>query len=316
ARCIRNDEIDILIDLNGLTAGSRLQVLRWRPAPIQATYLGFVGPVPIPELDYMFCDDFVVPPSVASAYQPRPLYVAQNYQVNDSKRAIGTPTSRAVAGLPDDRFVFVCFSNHYKITEQMFTAWMSILSQVENGVLWLIADNPWSCQSLRQRAAAAGIDPERIAFAGRVDPSEYMSRLSLADLFVDTFPYNAGTIASDALRMGLPLMTLSGESFVSRMAGRLLSAVGAECGIARNLADYVQIATTLATDRQAWKAYKALFTENRWAESVGNIGEFTSQYEATLTRIHIDRHRPQQATALQPIPSSRTSDLACIKSTL
>jgi len=288
ARRIREDEIDILIDLNGLTSGSRLQILRWRPAPLQATYLGFIGPVPLPELDYLFCDSIVVPPQTAPAYGPRPLYIAEIYQANDSQRTIAAPSSRAKAGLPQDRFVFCCFSNHYKITEAMFAAWMDILRRAGNAVLWLVADNQWSCRNLQLRSVAAGIDPARLIFAGRVDPSEYMARLALADLFLDTSPYNAGTIASDAIRMGLPLMTLWGQSFASRMAGRLLAAIGAGRGIASSLADYVETAVTLANEPQAYAAYKALFTEARWAATIGDIAGFTAEFEATLLRIQAD----------------------------
>ena len=288
ARRISADEIDILVDLNGLTAGSRLQILRWRPAPLQATYLGFIGPVPLPELDYLFCDSIVAPPAIAAAYTPRPLYIAETYQANDSKRTIGAPTTRANAGLPQDRFVFCCFCNHYKITEAMFAAWMQILGRVENAVLWLVADNVWSCRNLQLRAVALGIDPDRLIFAGRVDPSAYMSRLALADLFLDTSPYNAGTIASDAIRMGLPLLTLSGQSFASRMAGRLLAAIGAGRGIAQGLAEYVETAVTLAGDPLAHAGFRALFTEARWATTIGDIAGFTAEFEATLLRIQAD----------------------------
>ena len=173
--------------------------------------------------------------------------VAPNYQANDRKRVIGEPLTRAQAGLPEDRFVFCCFSNHYKITETMFGAWMEILRNVEDSVLWLVADNIWSRDNLRMRATIAGVDPGRILFAKRVDPAEYMARLALPDLFLDTSPYNAGTIASDAIRMGLPMVTLSGESFASRMAGRLLQAIGATPGITENLESYVETAVALAT---------------------------------------------------------------------
>ena len=165
ARAIRADEIDILIDLNGLTSGGRMQVLRWRPAPVQATYLGFIGPVPLPELDYMFCDPVVVPPAIASEYRPTPLYVAEFYQANDNKRAKPAPRSRAELSLPEDRFVFCCFSNHYKITEEMFAAWIEILRRVDHSILWLIADNIWSCSNLVEAARQAGLDPARIVFA-------------------------------------------------------------------------------------------------------------------------------------------------------
>jgi predicted O-linked N-acetylglucosamine transferase (SPINDLY family) len=289
ARAIRADEIDILIDLNGLTTGTRLAILRWRPAPIQATYLGFIGPVPMPELDFLLCDEFVIPRAYAALYRPVPLYVAPNYQANDSKREIGGPDTRAAAGLPEDRFVFCCFSNHYKITEAMFGAWMEILRRTEGSVLWLVADNTWSCANLRSRATIAGIDSARILFAGRIDPADYMARLALPDLFLDTSPYNAGTIASDAIRMGLPIVTLSGESFASRMAARLLQAIGAAPGITETLEDYVEVAVALATRPELLAGYRSLFTQTNWAATIGDIATFTYHYEASLIQIELAR---------------------------
>jgi predicted O-linked N-acetylglucosamine transferase (SPINDLY family) len=285
ARRIRDDEIDILIDLNGLTSGGRMQILRWKPAPVQATYLGFIGPVPLPELDYMLCDDFVVPPGIAAAYQPTPLAIEGLYQANDSKRIVGAPMSRAQAGLPDDRFVFCCFSNHYKITEAMFASWMDILRQTGDAVLWLVDDNQWSRQNLRLRAMVSGIDPARLVFAGRTDPASYMARLAVADLFVDTFPYNAGTIASDAIRMGLPLLTLAGQSFASRMAARMLHAIGADAGITDTLDAYVSTAVALATNRDRYAAYRSYFTETAWSTSLGDIAGFTRRFEAALSQM-------------------------------
>ncbi len=288
ARVIRDDEIDILIDLNGLTARTRLAVLRWRPAPIQATYLGFIGPVALPELDYMFCDDFVIPPQRAAAYRPEPLRIARIYQANDSKRVIGPALSRKDAGLPDDRFVLCCFSNHYKITEAMFTAWMAIMRKADRTVLWLAADNTWSHANLRDAAVRAGVAPERIMFAERTSPELYMRRLGLADLFLDTFPYNAGTIASDAIRMQLPLLTLCGKSFASRMAGSLLNAIGAWQGIATTLSEYVTTGTLLATDTHAYADYRKCFTAGAWSDTAGNIARFTAEFEATLARLTAD----------------------------
>jgi predicted O-linked N-acetylglucosamine transferase (SPINDLY family) len=285
ARLIRRDEIDILIDLNGITDGTRLQILRWKPAPIQATYLGFIGAVPLPELDYLFCDDFVIPPSQRAAYWPPPLRIGRTYQANDSKRAIGPEISRAEVGLPGDRFVFCCFSNHYKITEEMFAAWMAILHQVPQSVLWLAMDNEWSQRSMLARAASSGLAPSRIIFAPRAGPEIYMSRLALGDLYLDTFPYNAGTIASDAIRMKLPLLTLCGRAFASRMAGSLLTAVGASEGITFSLAEYVAKAARLATDRDAYAAFRALFAGSAWSDSIGDVGRFTEEYERTLERL-------------------------------
>lgn len=284
ARLIRHDEIDILIDLNGLTAGSRVQILRWKPAPLQATYLGFIGPVPLPELDFLLCDDFVIPPAQADVYQPTPLAISSIYQANDSKRLIGCSLTRGDVDLPADRFVFCCFSNHYKITQEMFSAWLSILQRVPNGVLWLSVDNRWSAANLTAAALHRGLTADRLIFAPRTDPDTYMSRLALADLFLDTFPYNAGTIASDAIRMQLPLLTLCGRSFASRMAGSLLRAIGAADGITNTLEAYVAAAVRLASDPSAYARHKAAFTAESWQASVGNIAAFTRDLEQSLTQ--------------------------------
>ena len=282
---IRQDEIDILVDLNGLTTGARAQVLRWKPAPVQATYLGFVGPVPLPELDYMFCDAGVVPPATAGEYAPTPLHIAKVYQANDSKRVVGAPTTRAAAGLPDGRFVFCSFSNSYKITEQVFAAWMDILRRTGDSVLWLVQDNEWATANMLAHAERRGVAPSRIILTPRVGPADYMARLPLGDLFLDTSPYNAGTVASDAIRMGLPLLTLPGRSFASRMASQLLTGVGATEGIAADLQDYVEIGVAMASDRTAYAAYRSRFDGAAWARSIGDVAAFTRDYEAALRGI-------------------------------
>jgi predicted O-linked N-acetylglucosamine transferase (SPINDLY family) len=297
ARRIRADEIDILIDLNGLTSGGRLQLLRWKPAPVQATYLGFIGPVPLPELDFLLCDDFVIPAAFASAYQPAPLPIEGLYQANDSKRVLGETMTRQEAGLPEDRFVFCCFSNHYKITEAMFSAWMEILRQADRSLLWLVDDNAWSRQNLRLRALISGVDPKRLVFAPRIDPARYMARLALGDVFLDTFPYNAGTIASDVIRMGLPMVTLAGQSFASRMAARMLHAIGADDGIAASYPDYVATAVSLAQDPSRYAAYRALFNERSWAATIGDIAGFTGRFEATLRAVRLRSVMPAQVVA-------------------
>jgi predicted O-linked N-acetylglucosamine transferase (SPINDLY family) len=305
AQLIRDDEIDILIDLNGLTSGVRPQILRRKPAPIQATYLGFVGSVPFPELDYMFCDQVVVPLDRASAYKPTPIYIAGNYQANDSKRGIGPAMSRAEVGLPEEGFVFCCFSRHYKITETMFDSWMEILRAADNSVLWLARDNAWSEVNLQNAIAQAGIACERLIFADRIDPELYMSRLCLADLFLDTFPYNAGTVASDALRMELPLITLCGEAFASRMAASLLTALELPEGITTSRADYVEKAIKMATDANAFRIFRAGFTHLAWARSIGDIGHFTADFEAALSSLI---NKPPPCAARSPAASAPIED--------
>jgi predicted O-linked N-acetylglucosamine transferase (SPINDLY family) len=282
AAAIRADEIDILIDLNGLTRGARPQILRWRPAPVQATYLGFVGPVPAPELDYLLCDEGVVPPGCTDAYQPTPLPIGPIYQPNDTRRGVAPATDRAAAGLPPDRFVFCCFAGHFKITKETFAAWIEILRAVPDSVLWLPADNAWSVANLSAAAVAGGVLADRLIFAPRVEPERYMARLALADLFLDTFPYNAGTVASDALRMGLPLLTLSGRAFASRMAGQLLTVLGAPEGIATTLPDYVRRAIRFATDPLAHADLRSRCAPAAWHRTLGDMAGFMRCYEATL----------------------------------
>jgi predicted O-linked N-acetylglucosamine transferase (SPINDLY family) len=300
AQLIRDDEIDVLIDLNGITDGSRLAVLRWRPAPIQASYLGFIGPLPLPELDYILCDDVVIPPEHRLAYGGKALSIGPLYQVNDSKRTIGGAITRAEAGLPENAFVLCSFTKHFKITEQMFAAWMTILHAAPRAVLWLAGDNEYSRTNLIEAASRAGITPERLIFSDRADPDLYMSRLGVADLFLDTFPYNAGTVASDAMRMGLPLVTLCGKSFASRMATSLLHAIGAPAGITTSLQDYVETATRLATDPAAHASYKSQFTPRAWNGSLGNIENFTTAFEDTWIRLTGGLRRDGQAA----IPSA------------
>jgi len=285
ARCIRDDEIDVLIDLNGITDGSRLAVLRGRPAPVQATWIGYIGPVPLPELDYLLCDDVVIPPEYRTLYRPVPLAVGSIYQANDSRHSPGRETSREAAGLPDDRFVFCCFSKHYKSTQEMFAAWMSILRRTHRSVLWLIEDNDHSRANLLAAAGREGIAEDRLIFSRRAHPDLYLGRLGLADLFLDTFPYNAGTIASDAMRMRLPILTLCGRSFASRMAASLLHAVGAPEGIASSLANYASTAVRLANEPAAYAQYKALFGAGTWSRTTGDIAGFTKESEATWGRV-------------------------------
>lgn len=289
ARLIRADEIDILIDLNGVTAGERLGVLRWKPAPVQATYLGFIGPVPIPELDYILTDDYAIPPDRAGEYWPRPLYLPGVYQANDSRSPALPIVSRVTEGLPEDGFVFCCFSNGYKITEAMFDAWMEILRRVPGSVLWLLADNEWAEANMRARATAQGLEPARLITAARTGPDHYRARLALADLFLDTTPYNAGTTASDALRMGLPLLTLSGETFASRMAGSLLRAVGVPELITRSRRDYVEQAVRLATEPGLHASIRARTTPARWLVTLGDAAGFARGFEDTLARVAIRR---------------------------
>ena len=287
ARRIRADEIDILVDLNGLTRGARLEVLRWKPAPVQATYLGYIGPVPIPELDWMIADPVAIPPSEAAHYSPAPLLLEGCYQANDSREMDLPPVSRAEEGLPDDAFVFCCFSHHYKVTPRIFDAWTRIVAACPGSVFWLAADSAASGAALHARWAAAGLAPERLILASRVDPARYRARMALADLYLDTSPYNSGTVASDALRMGLPLVTLRGRAFAARMATSLLSAVGLPDLAAGDIEGYVGLATSLARAPERHAAIRARLAGDSWRKSLGDSAAFTRRLESAFHRIRL-----------------------------
>jgi predicted O-linked N-acetylglucosamine transferase (SPINDLY family) len=287
ARRIREDEIDILVDLNGLTKGARLGVLRWTPAPVQVSYLGFIGSVPLPELDWMLCDEITVPPERLADYAPRPLWIEGCYQAND-----GTPrdlprVTREEEGLPAGAFVFACFSHHYKITPEMFGAWLDILGGAANAVLWLVDDGAESRRNLAARWQAHGLAPERLVFAPRVAPERYRARMALADLFLDTAPFNAGTVASDALRMGLPLLTLQGQAFAGRMASSLLAAMDLRELIATSLPEYVALATRIARDPGRYRPLRARVSARCWERTLGDAAGFTRRLEAALTSVRL-----------------------------
>lgn len=285
AALIRSHDVDVLIDLNGLTLGTRLQVLRWRPAPIQMTYLGYNGPIPLPELDHIVADAYVIPPERARFYRPRPLYLEGCFQANDSTLPIRTGGTRAEVGLPDDMFVFCCFSNTFKITEEVFSAWMLILTRAPRSVLWIYVDNEVAQDNLLRVASRFGVDATRLVFAQRAEPSLYRGRLALADLFLDTFPYNSGTTASDALRVGLPLVTISGETFIARMAGSLLATMGVTQGVVSSIEEYVDYAVHVAHEgRQDLKLLSARLPE-LWKRTIGDTASFCARFEGKILEL-------------------------------
>ena len=246
AECIRSHEIDVLVDLQGLTSGARPLILSYRPAPSQVTYLGFPGTTGLPWVDYVVADKYLIPEESAQFFTEKPLYMPNCFQVSDSKRGIGPKPSRADNKLPKNAFVFCSFNNNYKFTEEVFGAWMRILKRVPGSVLWILADNEWSRENITKAAGRQGVKKDRLIFATRVLPADYLARYQLADLFLDTFPFNGGTTANDALFMGLPLLTLSGRTFASRMAGSLLTNLGLPELITTDLKQYEETAVRLA----------------------------------------------------------------------
>lgn len=272
AQAIRAREIDILVDLQGLTSGARATILSYRPAPYCITYLGFPGPVGHPDVDYVFSDDYLITPEMEPYYVERPLRLNTIFQMSDDKRAVAEKPNRKKYGLPKDKIVFCSFSNNYKFTPELFAVWMRILKRVPGSVLWLLADNEWSKANMIAFAKLHYIDESRLIFAPREMPDMYQARYQMADLFLDTFPFNAGTTANDALFMDLPILTLSGNTFASRMAGALLHALGFDELIVDNFADYEEKAVALGLNRKELLAYP-----QKIAEAKQRTGVFDSQ---------------------------------------
>ena len=249
ARLIREQGVDILIDLKGHTEDARLEILAARPAPVQAHYIGYPGTIGADCVDYVMADHVVVRPEEAACFAEQIVYLPFCYQVNDRLRQIdGGAWTRAGCGLPDSGFVFCNFNNSYKITPALFDVWMGLLHQVPGSALWLLSDNQWAEQNLRREADRRGMAAERLVFAPRVSMEQHLGRHALADLFLDTSPYTAHTTASDALWARLPLLTFPGRSFASRVAASLLHAMQLPELVARDIGDYSRRAVELAND--------------------------------------------------------------------
>jgi len=250
AKLIQAQEIDLLVDLQGLTAGARYNIVARGAAPVQLAYLGHPGTSAIPYVDYVVADEFIFPPELAEFFTEKPIYLPDCFQVSDDTRSQVIVNDPAKYGLPTGKFIYCSFNNNYKITPEIFETWMRILRQVPESILWLLRDNEWAEKNMLSAAKAHGIDPERIFFAGRVAPEDYLSRFGTANLFLDTFPYNAGTTANDALWAGLPIVTLAGRSYVSRMAGSLLHSAGLDQLITYSREDYEKTAIAFAGNKQ------------------------------------------------------------------
>lgn len=258
ARAIRTREIDIAVDLNGHTAGNRLRIFAYRPAPLQVSYLGFGGTTGCDFMDYVIVDPVTVPADQQAFYTEKLFPLQECLFPSDARRTTAGPTPRRQdCGLPAEGFVFCNFNNTYKITPEMFAVWMRLLARIPGSVLWLAGGNAAAERNLGAEAAARGIDPRRLVFAPKLAMSAHLARYAVADLFLDTFPYNAGTTATDALSMGLPLLTLSGHTYPSRMAGSVLHAAGLDELIATTPDAYEQRALHLATHPEALARLKA-----------------------------------------------------------
>jgi predicted O-linked N-acetylglucosamine transferase (SPINDLY family) len=281
AKLLNDRQVDIAVDLAGYTQDSRPGILAHRPAPIQVNYLGFPATMGADFIDYIIADAMVLPVEHQPYYTEKVVYLPDCYQVNDTKRKIAerTPTRKEM-GLPEQAFVFCSFNNNWKITPDVFDIWMRLLHQIEGSVLWLLGTNEGAVRNLRKEAQRRGIDPLRLVFARWLPPAEHLARHRLADLFLDTLPYNAHTTASDALWVGLPVLTCRGEAFAGRVAASLLQAVGTPELIASNLEDYQTLALKLARDPALLAEIRAKLVGNRNTHSLFNTERFARHIEA------------------------------------
>ena len=308
AGLISESEVDILIDLMGFTAMARTGIFARRPAPIQVSYLGYPGTMGTDYIDYILADRIVVPPAEYRSYSEKVValpdsYYPTSYQINDANRSGADRVfRRAELGLPATGFVFCCFNNAYKILPHVFDRWMRILSQVEGSVLWLLTDNATAINNLRNEAEARGVGSGRLIFANSMPQGDHLARHQQADLFLDTLPYNAHTTASDALWMGLPVLTLIGETFAGRVAASLLTAIYLPELIATTPEAYERMAVELARDPKKLAVVKRKLGENRLTTPLFDTKLFTRHIEAAYTAIY-QRHQaglaPDQVAGAQ-----------------
>ena len=290
ARLARTLEIDIAVDLGGFTRGGRPGIFALRAAPIQVSYLGFLGTMAAEYMDYLIADGTIVPEGDQAHYCER-IVRLPSYQVNDSKRPIATRRfSREELGLPPTGFVFCCFNATYKITPDTFNGWMRILRRVPGSSLLLLGGRESVERNLRREAQARGIATDRIVFGARLPMPEYLARYRTADLFLDTLPYNAGTTASDALWAGLPLLTLKGETFAGRVGASLLEAVGLAELIAPTQERYEQLAVELASEPKRLADIRMRLANALAGARLFDTAAFARDLEAAFTQMYERYH--------------------------
>ena len=286
-KCATNIGIDIAIHRNGHTKNSRTELFSRRLAPIQINYLGYPGSTGADFMDYIIADPVVIPEAQRQFYSEKVIYLPHSYQPNDDTRQIAqTNTTRAEFGLPDDAFVFCCFNNSYKISPCEFDIWTRLLCKVQGSVLWLMKTNKWAETNLRKEAAQRGIDPSRLVFADKLTQAEHLARHKHADLFIDTFNYNAHTTASDALWAGLPLVTKQGKQFAARVAASLLNAVGLPELITETEEDYEALILDLATNHDKLHLIREKLLINRVTQPLFDTKRYTRDFEASLTEAY------------------------------
>jgi protein O-GlcNAc transferase len=285
AQRVAQEDIDILVNLNGYFGAQRMGVFAHRPAPVQVNYLGFPGSLGADYMDYILADAEVIPEGEEHLYSEQVMRLPGCYQINDGRRARVVPGRRSTHGLKESDFVFCHFNYAYKIAPEMFAVWLRLLRNVPSSVLWLLQSNDSFAANLRQQAAQAGLDPARIVFAPQIEHVAHVSRLALGDLFLDSLPYNAHTTASDALWAGLPLITCRGTSFPGRVAASLLLAAGLPELITDSIEQYEAKALRLAKDRALLQSYRDHLTRDPTRLALFDTARTTRHIEAAYVEM-------------------------------
>jgi protein O-GlcNAc transferase len=290
ANLLRELEIDIAVDLGGHTLGQRTGILARRPAPLQVNYLGLPATMGASYMDYLIADPFLVTEAQQAHYSEKLVWLCGGFQPNDDRRDLkpsGQP--RRAFGLPDEGFVFCCFNRNTKLNPDCFDVWMRLLNAVPGSVLWLLASNPAAEHNLRREAALRGVDAGRLVFAGDVAYADYMARYTHADLFLDTLPFNGGTTVSDAVSMGVPVLTCAGDSFAGRMAGSVLTALGVADLITASLAEYEALALELAVHPERVHALRETLRKQHTQHSFFETDRYRRSLESAYERMW-ERH--------------------------
>jgi len=305
ARRIAADGVDILVDLTGYTQHAPTEILAYHPAPVQVNYLGYPGTMGADYMDYIFVDDFVVPTDQQSYFSERLVHLPGCYLPYASQQKISAITpSRAKCVLPEEGFVFCCFNNSYKITPAMYDVWMRLLKAVPGSVLWLRENNRWVAANLRREAESRGVAADRLVFASKWPLPEHLSRYRLADLYLDTFPYNAHSMAGDVLWAGCLLLTMSGHTFASRVAGSLLRTVGLPELVTESLEQYEELALRLAQNHQELSELRSRLAANRDTCSLFDCQRFARHLEQAYLHmwdVHISRQSPRPFRVEPPV---------------
>ncbi|MFZ2991218.1 MAG: hypothetical protein WA086_24725, partial [Ideonella sp.] len=305
AQRMRADGIDIAIDLKGHTRGSRFELLAHRPAPVQVAYLGYPATTGADFIDYMIGDAVVTPLDHADRYSEHIAQLLNSYQPNDRQRALPPCPSRAALGLPADAVVLCCFNQVYKMSPHMLDLWAAILAQAPRAVLWMLAWNPHGQANLSRELAARGVGADRLFWAPKLNLAEHLARLRAADLFLDTWPCNAHTTASEALWAGVPVLTVPGPTFASRVAASLVHACGLPDLACADEAAYVALAAALANEPELLHGLKAHLETQRMQLPLFDTDRYARNYEALLLRMF-----ERQQAGLPPVALAAAAEVA------